>query len=88
MNTEERSGSLEQLLRDTPNFETARSARAMAPGGGREKETPLPPEQATFRNLVAAYKKRPGSENQQKFVKKMETIPQLLFLLNSHAKLL
>ena len=47
----------------------------MAPGGGREKKTPLPPKLAAFRDLVAACNKRPATENQQKFVKKMASIP-------------
>jgi hypothetical protein len=47
----------------------------MAPGGGPEAAPPLPPELIMFRNLVATCNKCPSSEQQQKFVKKLETIP-------------
>jgi hypothetical protein len=47
----------------------------MAPGGGPEAAPPLPPELNVFRKLVATCNKHPTSEQQQKFVKKLETIP-------------
>jgi len=50
--------------RDTANLETVQIYIAMAPRGGREKETPLPLELAAFRDLVAACNERLATENQ------------------------
>jgi len=52
----------------------------MAIGGGLDHDPPLPHELSMFWKMVAACNKWPANENQQKFVKRMETIPTVALL--------